>query len=156
MSSDNDYLTWRPLYASTYTTPIQSLPWPFVLFNLIVSTSTRYHYTCRFYSVIEVREDVRCLLESYVFSGGLRLYLCHFHLKHRESQEPDSMLSFLQGVFENEMSEYSLIHEWIDRKHPEPAWKRKRNPIVCAWSSNVLLFWCICVDMGSFFLIVSV
>ena len=104
MSSDNDYLTWRPLYASTYTTPIQSLPWPFVLFNLIVSTSTRYHYTCRFYSVIEVREDVRCLLESYVFSGGLRLYLCHFHLKHRESQEPDSMLSFLQGVFENEMS----------------------------------------------------
>ena len=65
------------------------------------------------------QEDYDCTSDDYV-------------LVSRESQEPNSIISFLHGVFENEMSEYSLIHEWIDMHHPEPAWKRKRNPVnVC-------------------------
>ena len=71
LTHDNDVLSWSPLYAAKHATPIQSIPWPCVLFNLIVSTSTRYHYTCRFNNVVEAREDVRCLLESFIFSGGL-------------------------------------------------------------------------------------
>ena len=149
-------LTWSPLYSNTYTTSIQSIPWPFMLFNLIVSTSTRYHYTCRFNNVVEAREDVRCLLESFIFSGGLFEYDIHwlfyknsiivyhfitslilihsFVLTIRESSSSSSFVSnpvrnFLQAVYENDLDEYAIIHTWLDLHHPEPAWRRKRSPI---------------------------
>lgn len=99
------------------------------LFYLIVSTSTRYHYTCRFNSVVEPREDVRCLLESYIFSGGLRSFPLLARLTCRDELPANSNDDFLRKVFENDLNEYGVIHTWLDKSHPEPAWKRKRTPI---------------------------
>lgn len=36
---------------------------------------------------------------------------------------------FVQSVYENEFNDYLLIHHWLDTQFPEPAWRRKRQPI---------------------------
>lgn len=69
---DNASITWAPLYTATYSAPIQSIPWYLDLLDCTVAVSTRYHYSCRFNSTVEPREDVRFLLESFMFSGGLK------------------------------------------------------------------------------------
>ena len=68
---------------------------------------------------MEPREDIRCLLESYVFSGGLAE-------KNTHQSRP---IQFIHAVKENALSEYESIHRWMDSHYPEPAWRRKRQPI---------------------------
>ena len=41
----------------------------------------------------------------------------------------ESKSSFIRAVYENELSEYDSLHHWMDSHFPEPAWKRKRQPI---------------------------
>ena len=36
---------------------------------------------------------------------------------------------FLDSIYENELSEFDSIHFWMDSHFPEPAWKRKRQPV---------------------------
>ena len=78
---------------------------------------------------MEPREDVRCLLESYIFSGGLRSLLSLTYLTCRDDLPSNPNDDFLRKVFENDLNEYGVIHTWLDKSHPEPAWKRKRTPI---------------------------
>ena len=47
----------------------------------------------------------------------------------REEKKKDPSYSFIYAVYENELAEYELIHSWMDSAFPEPAWKRKRQPI---------------------------
>lgn len=69
---------------------------------------------------------MRCLLESFVFSGGLKLWGCVGGVTPSENTESRS---FIQSVYNNELSEYDALHHWMDSHFPEPLWKRKKQPI---------------------------
>ena len=45
------------------------------------------------------------------------------------STTSSSSRSFIQSVYENELSEYDALHHWMDSHFPEPMWKRKKQPI---------------------------
>ena len=130
-SLDSVSIPWDPIYSASYGISIQPFPWYLSLFNLIVSVSTCYHYSFRLNNLVEPREDVRFLLESYLFSGGLNESGPHFDSSSAENASlPMSTRRFLCGVFDNEMAEYEILHQWLDQWKPEPAWRRKRQPIL--------------------------
>lgn len=68
-----DLLT-RSVYSENFSTVPVSVPWYLTVFNLLVTTNTKYHYSCLYFNYVEPREDICCLLESYIFSGGLAEY----------------------------------------------------------------------------------
>ena len=113
------------IYVPEFTTIPSSPPWHLTLFDLMVTANTRYHYSCLHFNYIETREDIRCLLESFIFSGGLKLWAWLCCVTCRESKGS----RFIQSVYENECSEYDLLHHWLDSHFPEPLWKRKKQPI---------------------------
>lgn len=130
-SLDSLSIPWDPIYSARYCTPITSFPWYLSLFNLIVSVSTCYHYSFRLNNLVEPREDVRFLLESYLFSGGLNESESPSDASiAANSSLPMSTRRFLCGVFDNEVAEYEILHQWLDQWKPEPAWRRKRQPIL--------------------------
>lgn len=59
------------VYAENYKTVPISSPWYLTVLYLMVTTNTKYHYSCLYFNYVEPREDICCLLESYIFSGGL-------------------------------------------------------------------------------------
>lgn len=36
---------------------------------------------------------------------------------------------FVRSIYESELDDYYLLHKWLDSQFPEPAWRRKRQPI---------------------------
>lgn len=115
------------LYSPDYQTFASSPPWYLTLFYLMVTTNTRYHYSSLHFNYIETREDMCCLLESFIFSGGLKMLGEVGAVIH--STTSSSSRSFIQSVYENELSEYDALHHWMDSHFPEPMWKRKKQPI---------------------------
>lgn len=72
---------------------------------------------------------MRCLLESFVFSGGLKSWGRVGGVIHREGAESDAA-SFVRSVYESTNNEGHELHAWLDQCLPEPAWKRKRQPVL--------------------------
>lgn len=125
---DTVSIPWDPIYSPSCQTNVEPFPWYLSLFNLIVSVSTCYHYSFRLNNLVEPREDVQLLLESYVFSGGLPDVDNHELSISDPRSESQSVQRFLYGVYENEVAEYEVLHQWLDQWKPEPAWRRKRQP----------------------------
>ena len=126
IQQNKEMILTHALYSPNYKTQASSPPWYLTLFYLMVTTNTRYHYSSLHFNYIETREDMRCLLESFVFSGGLKLWGCVGAVTPSENTESRS---FIQSVYNNELSEYDALHHWMDSHFPEPLWKRKKQPI---------------------------
>ena len=71
LQQTKDDLLVKSVYQSEYTTVPASLAWHVTLFHLLISTNTKYHFSCYHFNYVEGRDDFCCLLESYLFSGGL-------------------------------------------------------------------------------------
>lgn len=117
MQNKEDLLT-DSIYDKEYRTVPISAPWYLTLLYLLVSVTTKYHFSCVAVNVFESREDTRCLLESYLFSGGLA----------DDTSPASPSQQFVHSVFDHP-SEYDCLHAWLDARFPEPAWRRKRQPI---------------------------
>ena len=71
LQQTKDDLLVKSVYQKEYTTVPASLAWHVTLFHLLISTDTKYHFSCYHFNYVEGRDDFCCLLESYLFSGGL-------------------------------------------------------------------------------------
>ena len=60
-----------------------------------------------------------------------------FPLTHTYSEADRTRGSFIQDVYENIENRYTVLHTFLDEKFPEPAWRRKHQPI----SVNLELRW---------------
>lgn len=92
-------------------------PWHLALLYLLVAATTKFRFSCVAVNVFESREDTRCLLESYLFSGGLADVI---------SSVPSQC--FVHSLFDRP-DDYAALHAWLDTRFPEPAWRRKRQPV---------------------------
>ena len=71
LQKTKDDLLVQSVYSREYVTTPASLAWHSTLFHLLISTNTKYHFSCYHINYVESRDDCCCLLESYLFSGGL-------------------------------------------------------------------------------------
>ena len=60
-----------------------------------------------------------------------------FFLSLTSSEADRTRGSFIQDVYENIENRYTVLHTFLDEKFPEPAWRRKHQPI----SVNLELRW---------------
>ena len=114
--SKEDRLT-DSVYCKDYRTVPVTAPWHLVLLYLLVAATTKFRFSCVAVNVFESREDTRCLLESYLFSGGLADVI---------SSVPSQC--FVHSLFDRP-DDYAALHAWLDTRFPEPAWRRKRQPV---------------------------
>ena len=47
----------------------------------------------------------------------------------RMSTRRSRATQFVRSIYESEFDDYYLIHKWMDSQFPEPAWRRKRQPV---------------------------
>lgn len=114
--SKEDRLT-DSVYCKDYRTVPVTAPWHLALLYLLVAATTKFRFSCVAVNVFESREDTRCLLESYLFSGGLADVV---------SSAPSQC--FVHSLFDRP-DDYAALHAWLDTRFPEPAWRRKRQPV---------------------------
>ena len=113
-----DNLMFLPIYDPSFTPTPQPVSWYLTLFYLLTSISSKIHYNTRYFFIDDKTTELQYLAESYLCSGGL------MNVVDREKD------SFIKQVYENCENQFDALHAFMDSRYPEPAWKRKHQPVI--------------------------
>ena len=123
----NDSLMFLPMYDPNFTPTPQPISWYLTLFYLLTVVSSKIHYNTRYFQIADKTPELQYIAESYLFSGGLMRWRRESGLTSSEADRERG--SFIQDVYENIENRYTVLHTYLDEKFPEPAWRRKHQPI---------------------------
>lgn len=114
-----------PVYDPSFTTTPQPVSWYLTLFYLLTVVSSKIHYNTRYFQIEDKNDELRHLAESYLCSGGLM-------------SPADRTNSFVLDVFDNAENRFDELHAFFDGLFPEPAWRRKHQPVVVNLELKIL------------------
>lgn len=124
-----------PMYDPNFTPTPQPISWYLTLFYLLTVISSKIHYNARYFQIADKTAELQHIAESYLFSGGLMR--CGPPRALTSSEASRERGSFVRDVYENAENRFTALHAYLDEKFPEPAWRRKHQPI----SVNLELRW---------------
>ena len=113
------------MYDPSFTPTPQPVSWYLTLFYLLTVLSSKIHYNTRYFQIEDKNEELKYIAESYLCSGGL--------VPPAERRD-----SFILEVFDNTANRFDVLHAYLDALQPEPAWKRKHQPVVVNLELKVL------------------
>ena len=113
------------MYDPSFTPTPQPVSWYLTLFYLLTVLSSKIHYNTRYFQIEDKNEELKHIAESYLCSGGL--------VPPAERRD-----SFILEVFDNTANRFDALHAYLDALQPEPAWKRKHQPVVVNLELKVL------------------
>ena len=112
-----DNLMFLPVYDPSFTPTPQPVSWYLTLFYLLTCISSKIHYNTRYFFIDDKTPELQHLAESYICSGGL------MNVVDRGKD------SFIKQVYDNRGNQFDILHAFFDQRYPEPAWKRKHQPV---------------------------
>ena len=113
------------MYDPSFTPTPQPVSWYLTLFYLLTVLSSKIHYNTRYFQIEDKNEELKHIAESYLCSGGL-------------VPPAERHNSFVLEMFDNAENRYDTLHAYLDTLQPEPAWKRKHQPVVVNLELKVL------------------
>lgn len=112
-----DNLLFQPVFDPSFTPVPQPVSWYLTLFYLLIAISSKINFNTRYFQIVDKTPELQRLAESFLCSGGLR------------SGAQLAGGSLLQDVYENKANRFDALHAFLDAQIPEPAWKRRVQPV---------------------------